>query len=37
MSQDLGTESHDGETPSRELRNFVENDDPSKIVKYLRL
>ena len=37
VSQDLGTESHDGETPSRELRNFVENDDPSKIVKYLRL
>ena len=30
VSLDLGTESHDCKNTSRELRNFVENDDPSK-------
>lgn len=37
MSIDLGTESHDCETPSKKLRKFVENEDPSKILTNLRL
>ena len=37
VSLDLGTESHYCKTPSKEFRNFVENDDPSKMLIYLRL
>ena len=37
MSIDLGTESHDCEIPSKKLRKFVENEDPSKILTNLRL
>ena len=36
-SLDLGTVSHACETPDSELRNFVEDNDPSKILKNLRL
>ena len=37
MFLDLVTESHDCDNPNGKLKNFVENGDPSKILKNLRL